>query len=296
MCDIPLSNLYTKAQMKLSFKLLIISFIAIFISCTPTGSVNDSVMVKDINIIVDTNLLDSIYSNYSENIYIPILFVKAKDTTKAKMRLRGDSSRKYGKKSLKIVFSKKDRAKGEERKINFNSEWTDKTYIRQYISSTLMQKSGVITYTTKFAKLSLNGQFWGLYLQVENMDTKFLKRNNLDTKGNLYKATKDGACLSHFDDIKIKWEKKSNKKGDWKDLQRLINEIDTISIKNLKPYLQKTFEYDKLITIIAMNMLVQHGSTYYHNYYLYHDINGNGKWQMFPWDMDKTLNFYSWKT
>ena len=283
--------------MNLISRFLLLASALIFLSSCSFDNSETSVKVevKTFNIIVEPYLLDSIYTNSAENIYIPIFLVSEQDTFKAKMRLRGDSSRKYAKKSLKIVFDKDNIPVGESRKINLNSEWTDKTYIRQYTSSKLMQKAGVIGFESNFVKLSLNGKFWGLYLQVENMDKAFLDRNKLDAKGNLYKATKDGACLSHFDDISVKWEKKNNKETSSEDLQVLINQIDTVSIGRYKAYLEKTFEYDKLISIIAMNMLIQHSSTYYHNYYLYHDINGNGKWQMFPWDMDKTLSFYNWK-
>lgn len=282
--------------MNIISKISILFLLPLLSFCSSNKEKQESlVIIKDFNIIVSSNLLDSIYKNYAEEIYIPVKFVKGTDTTIAKMRLRGDSSKKYGKKSLKLVFKKKNTPKGEARKINLNSEWTDKSYIRQYISSKLMQKAGVATYESNFVRLSINGEYWGLYLQVENMDDAFLKKNNLDPKGDMYKATKDGACLSHFDNIKIKWEKKTNKKTEWNNLQRLINELDTIPTKDYKEYLEKTFEYDKLLTIIAMNMLIQHGSTYYHNYYLFHDINGNKKWQMFPWDMDKSMNYYSWK-
>ncbi len=282
--------------MNLFSKLFTIAFfLFVLFSCSNNKKKDTKIVIKDFNIIVNSSLLDSIYTHFSENIYIPISFISKSDTVKAKMRLRGDSSRKYDKKSLKIVFKKNEIPEGEKRKINLNSEWTDKSYIRQFISSKLMQKAGVIAYKSNFVRLSINNKFLGLYLQVENIDKEFLKKRHLDSKNNLYKATKDGASLSHFDDISAKWEKKTNKKESHEDLQQLINQIDTISVKEYKLFLKKTFEYDKLITIIAMNMLIQHGSTYYHNYYLYHNISENKKWQMFPWDMDKTLNFYSWK-
>ncbi|MCK5742620.1 MAG: lamin tail domain-containing protein, partial [Chlorobi bacterium] len=57
-------------------------------------------------------------------------------------------------------------------------------------------------------------------------------------------------------------------------------------------FAKSTFEYDKIVTALTMNMLIANASTYYHNYYMYHDIRGNGKWMMFPWDLDKTQSHY----
>lgn len=280
--------------MKLFLKFNILLILLIIISCSNNKNKNINIIVKNFNIICDTSDLNKLYTNYSKNDYIPVLFIKNTDTVKAKMRIRGDSSREYDKKSLKIVF-KKTIPFGETKKINLNSEWTDKSYIRQYISSMIMRNAGIPTFNTNYVKLSINGEFIGLYLQVENIDKYFLERNYLDPKASLYKATKDGACLSRFDEIHNKWEKKTNKKQNWNDLQDLINTIDTTSIDSFHVFLKSNFEYNRLISIFAINMLTQNGSTYYHNYYLYHNINGNGKWQMFPWDLDKTLSAYNWK-
>ena len=48
-------------------------------------------------------------------------------------------------------------------------------------------------------------------------------------KGNLYKATKDGACMSMFDDIENDWEKKSGITESRDDLKKLILDVNSIS-------------------------------------------------------------------
>jgi spore coat protein CotH len=280
--------------------LTILAGILIFLSCSnTTNTTNDTKekeLLKEFRIEINQFDLDSLYNNPKENKYFPITIIYKDDTVKtAKIRIRGDSSREYGKKSLKIVFDKKELLSGEDEKINLNSEWTDKSYIRQYLSSQIMREAGINTFETNFVKLFINGKYFGLYLQVENIDKAFFKSRDLDWKGNLYKATKDGACMSTYDDVDKLWEKKSNKHTDWQDLKELITILDTIPQKNVHAFLKENFEYDKLISIIAVNMLIQNSSTYYHNYYMYHDIYGSNKWQMFPWDMDKSLSYYSWK-
>ena len=276
--------------------LLIILFIPFVYSCSQSA-VDDGIVVKEFRLILDQSDLSNIYENYKEDIYIPVKVVYKGDTVKAKMRLRGDSSRGYDKKSMKIVFKKKEILQGEKRKINLNSEWTDETYIRQYVSSELMNKAGINSYKSNFIAVYVNNEFYGLFLQVENIDDTFLTDRGLDKKGNLYKATRDGACMSMFeyDNPSIKWEKKTNKKDtSFADLQKLIYDVNITKNADYKTFLQNTFEYDKLLKLVALNMLIKNGSTYYHNYYLYHNVNANGKWQIMPWDMDKSLNYYNW--
>ena len=256
-------------------------------------NIPDPAIVKTYLIECDSADFVSIHTDYRINQYIPIKITYNGETRNAKMRIRGDTSREDPKKSLKIKFD----SLGIEHLpeiLNFNAEYADKTYIRQFLSSQLMKESGQICFNAEHVKVIVNGQFHGLFLQVENMGKNFLKRNNLSTKGNLYKGTKDGACLSIFDDFDAKWEKKTNKQSDHNDLTQLIEDLNTIPANEFHNFIQQTFEYDQLINVLALNMLLSNSSTYYHNYYLYHDLYKNGKWQLIPWDMDKTLSYYNW--
>ncbi|MBC8266767.1 MAG: CotH kinase family protein, partial [Flavobacteriales bacterium] len=95
------------------------------------------------------------------------------------MRIRGDSSRKDAKKSLKVKFV----VNGKQKTLNFNAEFSDKSYIRQYLSSQIMSASGQNCFRSNFANVYINGNYFGLYLKVENMDKEFLKNNLLEENG-----------------------------------------------------------------------------------------------------------------
>jgi inorganic pyrophosphatase len=45
---------------------------------------------------------------------------------------------------------------------------------------------------------------------------------------------------------------------------------------NIMNSAKNAFDYDKMLNFIALNMLLSNGSTYYHNYYMYHDLNNTG--------------------
>lgn len=232
-------------------------------------------------------------SDFKSNNYIPIELTFKGAVVKAKMRIRGDTSRKYPKKSLKIKLLEKHKELPQV--FNLNAEYEDKTGFRQFLSSHFYNYQSEACFKTQFAPITINGEYFGLYLFVENMGKSFLDKRGFDPKGNLYKGTKDGACLSFFDDIHVKWEKKTNKNKGTEDLSRLIRQINETPIKDFDRFLKNNFDYDNFINTIAMNALLANGSTYYHNYYMFHDINETGKWMMFPWDMDKSMRYYNWK-
>ncbi len=224
--------------------------------------------------------------------FIPVtISYQNKTWTDTRMRIRGDGTRKLPKKSYKIQFDGEPFANGRGT-LNLNAEYEDRSYIHAIVSSRLMRESGQHCFVAEPVRVFLNGDFLGLYIAIENMDEQFLEARNLDKDGNLYKATLDGACLSMLDDVNFHWEKKTGANDGREDLQTLIDQINSVPNVDFRTFLQSAFDYQGLINIIAMNMLVANGSTYYHNYYMYHDLNRSGKWMMLPWDMDKTLRQY----
>ena len=201
-------------------------FILLFTQCNNSEADNyyQEPVLEEYQIFCNIDSLNYIYENYQDNTYIPIKIVLKSDTLTGRMRIRGDSSRKDAKKSLKVKFV----VNGKQKTLNFNAEFSDKSFIRQYLSSQIMQASGQNCFQTAFAKLFVNGEYFGLYLRVENMDADFLKNTLMGENGNLYKATKDGACMSIFDEVEVKWEKKVGENGNWNDLKKLISDVNTV--------------------------------------------------------------------
>ena len=107
--------------------------------------------VKEYFISCDTSELSGIYSEFKKNTYIPIKITFNGKTVEARMRIRGDTSREDPKKSLKIKFDSLF-VEGLPKVINLNAEYADKTYIRQYASSLLMNNAGQICYQTEHVK------------------------------------------------------------------------------------------------------------------------------------------------
>nr|MBC8367330.1 CotH kinase family protein [bacterium] len=88
------------------------------------------------------------------------------------------------------------------------------------------------------------------------------------------------------------WEKKTNELGPWDDLQTLIDSLGAVPDEEYIAFCERNIDYDLMLNVVALNALTSNGSTYYHNYYMYHDINGSGLWTMLPWDLDKTFAQY----
>ena len=250
--------------------------------------------IEEYYITCDPDSFAYIYENWKRDHYIPVHFTHRGRTWRdTEMRIRGDSSRELPKKSLKIRFPSRPFHDGNER-LNFNAEYLDPSYLRTVLASRLFRDTRHPAFLAEHARLFLNGNFLGLYVRVENMDAHFLNRNGLHPGGNLYKATLDGACLSTMDNVDHHWEKKTNGSGSRDDLRNLIFLLNTVPDREYLNFSRSYFTYDGMVNIIALNMLLANGSTYYHNYYMFHDTMGTGRWTMFPWDTDRTFSRYGW--
>jgi spore coat protein H len=250
--------------------------------------------VPSYHIICDQNEFDNMISNWEEEIEINCTVER--DGTlyqNVKMRLRGDSSRGYPKKSFRITFFLTQLLDGRQ-KWNFNAEYLDRSYMHSYLFAFIMKRLDYPCFNVDYARVYVNNEYRGLYIRTEPYDSLFLIENLLDPEGNLYKAATDGSCLSAYDDVEEVWTKETNTSSGWNDLYQLIEDLDTLSSDNYLEFAAERFDMNDLLTIIAVNWLTSNYSTYYHNYFLYHDVRNTGMWTMLPWDVDKTFDSYNY--
>ncbi len=244
--------------------------------------------VDSIFIFCDSTNFNNLYDNYLEDAYINCDVNYEGELHKSKIRIRGSSSRDFPKKSLKIKMELLNGKKS----LNLNADYLDKSYMHQYLSSLLYKKMGQISFDCTHKIVFLNNQLLGIYIEVENVDTTFLRRHNLNSSGDLYKASKDYANLSWFDDADYYWEKKTNKHLNNTSLKNIIYDLNIVPYQKFYDYVKNSFNYNNLISSVALNSLIGNGSTYYHNYFLYNNTFDN-KWYYLPWDLDKTMSSYN---
>ena len=91
--------------------------------------------------------------------------------------------------SLKIEFDHYNSAENYYGldKLCLNNIIQDTTYMKDYLSYQLMAQMGVPSPLCSYAYLTINGEEWGLYLAVEDVEDAFLARNYGSDHGELYK-------------------------------------------------------------------------------------------------------------
>ncbi len=131
-----------------------------------------------------------------------------------------------------------------------------------------------------------NGRPVGYQLLIEQPNKAFLDRNGLRDDGNLYKLLWYENGLTH------QHEKKTNPYTGHGDLEKLVTELNRTQSAEQWKLIRREFNVEQVINYFAVNSLLSDWDGFFNGYFTYHDVKGTGKWEMYPWDQDKTFGYY----
>jgi len=224
------------------------------------------------------------------------------------VRMKGDFSfvlSPNDKKPLKIDINEfvSGQKYDELKKFNLAPAAGDPSFLREKIGYELHQHLGVKAPRCAFAKIYLNGEYWGLYQIIEQVDKTFLKDRFGNKDGNLFKS-QGGASLQWIDDNQStyedeafpKYELKTNKtENDWSDLIAFMKLLDNTPDAEFKEVLEEHFNVAGFLKDLAVQNYIMNNDNYFHggnNYYLYHNTETQ-KWEWIPWDLNNSMTNYS---
>ena len=206
------------------------------------------------------------------------------------MRYRGDWARTWPKKPLKIFFEQDKKFDGQHA-LNLNSNWRDPAFIREQLAYQIYDACGVPAPKTRMIKLNVNGEFHGVFLEVEQPAKSFLKRVGLKGavvyKGNSHRQMADERDLGVEASFHAHYEKENHKDEDYSDLQSFCH--DLAATTDVSEFFSTRVHLDRYVNFLAGNALVQNWDWFSKNHFLVHDAAGSKKWLVVPWDLDRTL-------
>lgn len=218
-------------------------------------------------------------------------------------RVRGNTSRDAQKKSWKISFNTYEKGRdwhGLE-KLNLNGEHNDPSVIRAKLSWDLFRKMGVPASRANHVRVFINGAYFGLYINVENIDEEFVQSRFGNKNGNLFKCLypadltwrgDDPAAYQYFSGDRQPYELETNNTtNDYTDLRNLIRAINQTSDADFPVEIQKILNVDAFLKVLAMDVATGSWDDYWYlknNFYLYHNTQ-TGLFEWIPYDYDNTF-------
>ena len=246
---------------------------------------------------------DSLVNNYTLDQYMSATFtIDGISLSSVGVKFKGNSSynNQSVKKSFKIDFNQYVTGQDLDglKKINLNNVFKDPSFLRERLVSDFYQEHGLFAPRCVFAKVFLNGTYWGLYNLVEEVDTKqFLNAHFGYHDGNMFKGDPTGDLRfisSTISNYYPKYELHTNETvNDWSDLYDLINKINN-SGANFHDSLEMILNTETFIAQWAALNMFENLDSYIgsgHNYFIYHDSNTR-KFEWVAWDVNESFGSF----
>ncbi len=229
--------------------------------------------------------------------YVPAAFSMVAGATtygpwniQAKIKGRIGSYRALpGKSAFKLKFSNSAQRVSGLKKLTLNNMVQDPSKIHETVVYRLFRSVGVPAPRTGYANLSINGEPFGLYLNVETVDDVMLdKWYGADNTNHLYEGTYLG-WSNQWDPFDGGYEVDEGDEDDRTDLQNLYD-LNNTAAEQWFDTMKDIVDFQNVVRMWAVERYSGHWDGYtadiVNNFYFHSDAND--KFTMLPWGTDQT--------
>lgn len=207
----------------------------------------------------------------------------------SEIRYRGGSSRPRPKKSYKMnlpgwaLLNERD-------KFNLLGEIGDISILRNRLCLFYFDESGCLNPASRHVHLEMNGEYAGVYVDVEVVDNFFLVRNNLSPVGNLYECNwGDLSVLNAYEDYQFAYPKSNHEESSWDDIIEFIEWINLSPDEEFSAEAGTKFALDEYLDMYVVLIAAADWDFVIHNYFMYSNP-ADGHWYFIPWDHNLSFN------
>ncbi len=173
-------------------------------------------------------------------------------------------------------------------RMTLNNNRQDPSNARQCMAYDLFRAAGLVAPRCNLARVTVNGEFYGIYTNVEPIKKPFLKLNYGDKSGNLYEAQ-----IADFGQFSgDKFEKKTNEKENGRSDLQAVADAFSLPEEHVIPALAELIDLEEFVRFWAMETLLGHwdsASGNANNFYIYQSPVDN-LFHFIPWGADASFN------
>lgn len=206
-----------------------------------------------------------------------------------KVRLRGASARDFPKKSWNVQFEGDVRFEGRT-SLNLVAEYQDATLLAEKLSYDLLAAMRVPTPRAKFVRLRINGQYEGVFLDIEQVSKPFLRAHDFaDRDATIFRAGwKDTELKLRSWKVPYQgnWAQKTNEKEpDLEALDAMLYVINRTPEPELPEALARHMDLEGYLRSMVMDVLMSNNYVEDSESYFIHDRVAN-RWVYVAWDLN----------
>ena len=202
----------------------------------------------------------------------------------AGVRYRGNTTRSLVKKNHKIRLE--EPLPDGHIKLNLQSEWNDPSVMREKMSYDVMTGSGCLSGNTEYVHLERNGEFIGVFLNVEQVDENFLDIRG--RSGSIWKGV-DGD-FTKKQSLEGYYNAYSLEEGRYSDYEYLADIIEVVIDSpdgEFRTDILEHLDVERFLDYYSSQAIVSGWDFTSGNYYLFRDSE-TGMFEFVPWDLNET--------
>jgi hypothetical protein len=186
--------------------------------------------------------------------------------------------------NLSFDFANHDQQLGGYRTLNLLNSNNDATFVRTALYSEIARHYLPVP-LTNYMRVVINGESWGVFLNVQQFNKDFLRDWFNETKGARWKVPgrprgrgglenlgEDAAAYKSIFEIKTKDDPQ-----DWRALMHLCKVLNETPPANLQAALEPIFDIDGALKFLALDVALVNGDGYWSrasDYNIYRDARG----------------------
>jgi spore coat protein H len=226
----------------------------------------------------------------------PATFVHQGHQQPVSVRLRGNSSRYWPKKSWRIDFPQGVHF-DHRKKLNLISEWKDNSMMVDKLGYDLLAALHVPVPRASYARLKINGRYEGVFVDVEHVGSSFVKAHGFaDMDATRYRCgRKDCEMKTWRASFQTPWDHKEGyeDEGPLNDLMGFMNNSAEAEFARS---LEDRFEVEIFLRDMVVDALISNNIIEDSRSYFIHDRR-MGRWVYIPWDLNNSdLRWQPWQS
>ena len=252
--------------------------------------------VPEYELIMDPNTLASFYADV-QTPEQPATFVHDGHHQPVLVRLRGQGSRLWPKKSWHVKFPKGTHF-DHRHVLNFISEQHDQTMMADKLGYDLLASMHGPAPKTSYARLRINGKFAGVFAEVEHVGGRFTKFHHFpDAEATIYRCPRNDCEMKTYRaPFQSNWIKKTNLGESDDALRGLLEAINHTPEPDFPRMLEDSFELEIYLRAMAVDALISMNITEGSGSYVIYDRR-MGRWVYVPWDMNNAdVRWQTWQS
>jgi spore coat protein CotH len=280
------------------------------VGVAPAGApIFDPSVLHEARLDMDPSAWQALRDNYLQNqFYAANLTVDGVAVRQAGVRSRGEGSRNEAKPGLKVEFDKYVPAQEYYgyKSLVLDNMTQDASMLRERMSFLVFEAMGIPAPRNAHARLTVNGQYWGLFALVEPVSKPFLEARLGEKSGTLfdyewrfpYDFSWLGSQPSEYVPLPFQPETNEQKPDVGAGLVAFIRAINEEPAPTFLAAMSGRLDVDRFLTHLAVENAIAEadgivGDQGLNNFYLY-EYGAKNRFVFIPWDKDSTFRSGTW--